>query len=66
MGYPLKNLIEYNANMYEITSAIIRRVYQLSVIMQPETDRDGEKIVSIAAKELFTKEVEYKINAPEA
>jgi DNA-directed RNA polymerase subunit omega len=61
MAYPLQNLIEYNENMYEITCAIVRRVYQLAVIMQPETDRDGEKIVAIAAREIFTKDIDYCI-----
>jgi len=62
MSYPLENLIEYNDNMYEITCAIIKRAYQLANLREPApTDKFEDKIVSQAARQIFTKNVEYRI-----
>lgn len=63
MGYPLESLIEYNGNMYEITSAIIRRSYQLAVLRDPFLDRDDDKIVSESARQIFSEEVVYQVEA---
>ncbi|MDR2211677.1 MAG: DNA-directed RNA polymerase subunit omega [Spirochaetaceae bacterium] len=61
MIFPLENLIEYEDNMYEITAAASRRAYQLSMLQDPEIRDDEGKIVSLAAQQVFTKEIEFRI-----
>jgi len=68
MIFPLEELIKYDKNMYEITVASSRRSYQLSMLYAAEDDDavywideyDG-KIVSMAARQVFTKEVEFRL-----
>jgi len=64
MIFPLKELIEYGDNMYEITSAASRRAYQLSSVLEKEEkdDYDG-KMVALAALQVFTKEVQFRLEA---
>jgi DNA-directed RNA polymerase subunit omega len=61
MIFPLEELIQYNGNMYEITAAASRRSYQLSMLSDPDYEDDGGKVVSLAARQVFTKEVEFRI-----
>jgi DNA-directed RNA polymerase subunit omega len=61
MVFPLEELIQYNDNMYEITAAASRRSYQLSMLKEPDGDDYEGKVVSLAARQLFTKEVEFRI-----
>ena len=69
MIFPLEELIGYVDNMYEITAASSRRSYQLSMLYAADDDQvtywiddnDG-KVVSLAARQVFTKEVEFKLN----
>ncbi|MDR1655832.1 MAG: DNA-directed RNA polymerase subunit omega [Treponema sp.] len=61
MIFPLEELIEYNENMYEITSAASRRSYQLSMLKDPEIEESDGKVVSLAAQQVFTKEVEFRL-----
>ena len=69
MIFPLEELIEYDKNMYEITAASSRRSYQLSMLYAVSDDdtkywvdeNDG-KVVSLAARQVFTKEVEFRLN----
>jgi DNA-directed RNA polymerase subunit omega len=63
MIFPLKSLIEYDENMYEITTASSRRSYQLSMLKDPEIEDNDGKVVSLAARQIFTKEVEFRIEA---
>ena len=68
MIFPLKELIEYDRNMYEITSASSRRSFQLSMLYAVNDDdakywideNDG-KVVSLAAKQVFTKEIGFRL-----
>ena len=68
MIFPLEELIGYDKNMYEITAASSRRSYQLSMLYSTDDDRfkywiddsDG-KVVSLAARQVFTKEVEFRM-----
>ena len=68
MIFPLEELIEYDKNMYEITAASSRRSYQLSMLYAASDedakywidDNDG-KVVSLAARQVFTKEVEFRL-----
>jgi DNA-directed RNA polymerase subunit omega len=62
MIFPLKDLIEYKENMYEITAAASRRSYQLSMLRDPEIEYNDGKVVSLAARQIFTREVEFRID----
>jgi DNA-directed RNA polymerase subunit omega len=63
MIFPLEELIEYDGNMYEITSAASRRSYQLSMLKDPEIEENDGKVVSLAARQVFTKEIEFHLEA---
>ena len=64
MIFPLRELIEYDDNMYEITTAASRRAYQLSSVLEKDEkdDYDG-KMVALAALQVFTKEVQFRLEA---
>ncbi|GBU26995.1 DNA-directed RNA polymerase subunit omega [Treponema sp. R8-4-B8] len=64
MIFPLKELIEYGDNMYEITTAASHRAYQLSTVLEKDEkdDYDG-KMVALAALQVFTKEVQFRLEA---
>ena len=69
MIFPLKELIEYDKNMYEITAASSRRSYQLSMLYAVNEDdakywiddNDG-KVVSLAARQVFSGEVDFRLD----
>jgi DNA-directed RNA polymerase subunit omega len=61
MIFPLEELIEYDRNMSEITSAASRRSYQLSMLRDPEIEDNDGKVVSLAARQVFTQEVEFRL-----
>ena len=61
MIFPLKELIEFDDNIYEITCASTRRGYQLAKIQDPNVEKGGDKVVSAGAKQIFTGEVNYQI-----
>jgi DNA-directed RNA polymerase subunit omega len=61
MIFPLEELIKYDANMYEITVAASRRSYQLSMLKDPEIEDLGGKVVSLAARQVFTEEIEFRL-----
>ena len=61
MVFPLQELVEYKGNIYEITCAASRRAFQLSKINDDTVEENEGKVVSLAARQLFTKEVEYRI-----
>lgn len=63
MIFPLEELIEYDRNMYGITTAASRRSYQLSMLKDPEIEDNDGKVVSLAARQVFTEEVEFRLNA---
>ncbi|MDR2597089.1 MAG: DNA-directed RNA polymerase subunit omega [Treponema sp.] len=64
MIFPLKDLIEYDGNMYEITIAASRRAYQLSTLMDKDEKEDYDgKMVALAAREVFTKRVQFRLEA---
>jgi len=64
MIFPLRNLIEYGENMYEITAAASRRAYQLSTVLEKDEkdDYDG-KMVALAARQVFTQEVQFRLES---
>ena len=49
--------------MYEITAAASRRAYQLAMIKGDEFEDNDGKVVSLAARQLFTGEVRYQIGS---
>ena len=68
MIFPLEELIEYDKNMYEITVASSRRSYQLSMLYSADddevkywVDENEGKIVSLAARQVFTGEIEFRL-----
>ena len=68
MIFPLEELIKYDKNMYEITVASSRRSYQLSMLYSagdeyivPWVDENDGKVVSMAARQVFTKEIEFRL-----
>ena len=63
MIFPMQELIEYSENMYEITTAASRRSYQLSILKDPEVEYYDGKVVSLAARQVFTGEVEFRLDA---
>ncbi|HET7839829.1 MAG TPA: DNA-directed RNA polymerase subunit omega [Rectinemataceae bacterium] len=60
MIMPLEQLIEYDGNTYEFTIAVTRRAYQLAVLRTPEVEKNNGKVVSMATRQVFTKQVEYR------
>ena len=69
MIFPLEELIEYVDNMYEITAASSRRSYQLSTLYAADdedakdwVDENDGKVVSLAARQIFTKEIEFRLD----
>ena len=69
MIFPLQELIEYEKNMYEITAASSRRSYQLSMLNAADDDpskswieENNGKVVSLAARQVFTGEIEFRLN----
>ena len=64
MIFPLRELIQYQKNMYEITAAASRRSFQLSMLLDIETKEDYDgKMVALAARQVFTEEVEFRLEA---
>jgi DNA-directed RNA polymerase subunit omega len=62
MIFPLEELIEYDENMYGVTTAASRRSYQLSMLKDPEIEDNDGKVVSLAARQVFTKEIEFRLD----
>ncbi|TFG84476.1 MAG: DNA-directed RNA polymerase subunit omega [Spirochaetales bacterium] len=60
MSMPLEDLFEYSGNAYEFTVAVNRRSYQLAVLKTPEVEKNNGKVVSLAMRQLFTKQIEYR------
>ncbi|MBP5569215.1 MAG: DNA-directed RNA polymerase subunit omega [Treponema sp.] len=61
MIFPLEKLVEFNDNIYEITVAASRRAYQLAKINDEEVRENYGKVVCVAARQLFNKTVNYRI-----
>jgi DNA-directed RNA polymerase subunit omega len=64
MIFPLEKLIKYDGNMYEITCASSRRAYQLAMLDDPELEENDGKAVSLAARQLFNGEIQFKVETP--
>ena len=58
---PLEKLINEDSNIYELTSAAIRRAYQISVTGDEELEANQGKVVSTAIKQILTRQVQYQL-----
>ena len=61
MIFPLEDLVKFKGGMYEVTVAASRRAYQLAMVKDPILEENDGKVVSLAARQLFTDEVQYRI-----
>ena len=61
MIFPLENLVKFKGSIYEIAVAASRRAYQLAMVKDPLIEENDDKVVSLAARQLFTNEVQYRI-----
>lgn len=61
MIFPLEQLVKFTNNVYEITVAANRRAYQMSAVKDPEIENHEDKVVSLAASQLFNNKVTYRI-----
>lgn len=61
MIFPLEELIEYEGNMYEITSAASRRSFQLSMLKDEDIELNDGKVVSLAARQVFTDQIQFRL-----
>jgi DNA-directed RNA polymerase subunit omega len=61
MIFPLEDLVKFAGNVYEITCASSRRAYQMSMIKDPSIEENDGKVVSLAARQVFTNQVQYRI-----
>jgi len=60
MSMPLEHLIEYDTNAYEFTVAVTRRAFQLAVLRTPDVEKNNGKVVSLAMRQVLTKQIEYR------
>jgi DNA-directed RNA polymerase subunit omega len=61
MIFPIEELIKYQDNIYEITCAASRRSFQLSKLADPILAENDGKVVSIAARQIYTKQIEFRM-----
>ncbi len=61
MIFPLEDLVKFKGSIYEVTAAASRRAYQLAMLKDPVVEENDGKVVSVAARQLFTNEVHYRI-----
>jgi len=61
MIFPLEELIKYDENMYKITCAASRRSFQLSMLRDPEIEEHNGKVVSLAARQIFNREIDFRL-----
>lgn len=61
MIFPLEDLVRFKGSIYEITAAASRRAYQLAMLKDPVVEENDGKVVSLAARQLFTDEIQYRI-----
>ncbi|MBQ3826352.1 MAG: DNA-directed RNA polymerase subunit omega [Spirochaetaceae bacterium] len=65
MIFPLEQLVKFKGNVYEATCAAAKRAYQLAMMKDPIVSDNDDKAVSVAARQIFTHDVQYRIAAAE-
>lgn len=63
MFIPIKELIDFNDNVYSITCAMIKRAVQITVTGDEDLDENEGKVVSTAIRQILSKKVEYRLEA---
>ena len=63
MIIPIRELIDFNDNVYSITCAIIKRAVQITITGDDDLDENEGKVVSTAINQVLTKKVEYRLEA---
>ncbi len=61
MIFPLEELTKYKGSIYEITVAASHRAFQLAKLKDSILEENDGKEVSVAARQLFTNEIHYRI-----
>ncbi|MBQ5399973.1 MAG: DNA-directed RNA polymerase subunit omega [Treponema sp.] len=61
MIFPLEELVKYKKSIYAITVAASRRAFQLAKVDDPLISENDDKVVSLAARQLFENEVQYHL-----
>ncbi|MCF7913625.1 MAG: DNA-directed RNA polymerase subunit omega [Spirochaetaceae bacterium] len=61
MIIPLDKLVGWKGNIYEMTSAAIKRANQLTITGDEEVEINNGKVVPTAIKQILDKKVEYRI-----
>lgn len=68
MIFPLEDLSKFKDGMYAITVAASRRAYQLAKLakyndslVQEELEENDGKVVSLAARQLFSGDIKFSI-----
>ena len=62
MIFSLEQLVKYTDNIYEITVAANRRAYQMSMVQDPQIEENEDKVVSLAASQLFNNKVKMRLD----
>lgn len=57
---PIRNILDYQGNTYEITNAVIKRSNQLTKAGSDDLERFHNKPISLAFDELLDKRVSYR------
>ena len=63
MPIPLDLLVDHDVNVYELTTAMIRRAMQITITGDEDLEEENSKVVSTAISQVLTKKVEYKNEA---
>lgn len=61
MIFPLEQLVKFKDNVYLATCAANRRAYQLAMLKDPILQENDDKVVSVAAQQIFTDKVKFRI-----
>ena len=68
MAIPLDRLLEDNRNVYQVTSAIVRRAHQIGEIRRAfssdehgSVNEEGDKVVSQAISEIINEDVRFEL-----
>ncbi len=60
MAIPLDLLVDHDSNVYELTTAMVRRAMQITVTGDEDLEDENSKVVSTAISQVLTKKVEYR------
>ncbi len=63
MVLPLDDLLGFHGNIYELTSATMKRSIQLNLVGDEELDANRGKIVSTALRQVLGQKVRYQLEA---